>query len=105
MSKELGTYKKMSQEIFQSVGKAIGVHVILLVVEHALWKTKHKYEEAGMITFSEDGISMDKLEELDEERAKLVAYEFTMSIVNTLGRLVGKQLANQLTKQLKLGEE
>lgn len=104
MNKELGTYKTMAGETFHSVGKAIGIHVMLLVIEHALYKTKHKYEEAELISFSEEGIDMDRLDGLEIDRARLVAHEFTMSIVTTLGRLVGKQMAKQLTDQLK-GEE
>lgn len=98
----LATYKNMIKDTFDSVGQAIGIHVMLLVVERALWSTKHKYEEADLIEFSEEGISLERLSQLDPEQAEQIAHEFTMSIVSTLGRLVGKQLARQLTEQLDL---
>ena len=102
----LDTYKSMVKDTFQSVSQAIGIHVMLLVVERALWTTKHKYQEASLITFSEEGICLDNLDTLDPKQAQVIAHEFTMSIVATLGRLVGKQLANQLTEQLSMhGEE
>jgi len=91
----------MISETFNSVGQAIGIHVMLLVIEHAQWKTRQKYEAAELIRYSEEGIFLDRLEELDPVKAKLIAHEFVMSIVATLGRLVGKQLALQLTEQLK----
>lgn len=39
-------YKVMVQEIFESVSQVIGIHVMLLVAEHAKWKIRNKYEEA-----------------------------------------------------------
>lgn len=100
---DLTTYKNMVGEMFDSVGKAIGIHVMLLVIEHAHWKIKQKYEEAELIHFSEEGIFLDGLDELEPARAKSVAHEFVMFVVTTLGRLVGKQLARQLTEQLQDG--
>jgi len=96
----MGTYRDMVQEIFESVGQAIGIHVMLLVVEHALWKTKQKYEDAVLISFSEEGISLEKLEDLEPEKAKQILKEFIIAIVSTLSRLVGIQLADKLTEQL-----
>ncbi len=93
----------MVGEMFTSVGQAIGIHVLLLVIEHAHWKIKQKYDEAELIQFSEEGINLDRLDELEPARAKIVAYEFVMLVVATLGRLVGKQLACQLTEQLQNG--
>lgn len=92
----------MVTETFHTVGQAIGIHVMLLVVEHALWKTKHKYQEASLINFSEDGIVLQGLSELEPERARAIAQEFILSIIATLGRLVGQQLAHQLTEQLQV---
>ena len=97
----LGTYKKMLDRMFLFVGKAIGIHVMLLVVEHALWKTRQRYEEAALIHYSEDGVVFERLDQLEPEKAKLVAYDFVMSIFATLSRLVGSQLACQLTEQLQ----
>lgn len=96
----MGTYRDMVKEIFESVGQAIGIHIMLLVVEHALWKTKQKYEEAALISFSEESICLEKLDDLEPEKAKLILKEFIMAIVSTLSRLVGIQLADKLTEQL-----
>jgi hypothetical protein len=106
-SVKLNAYKVMCAEMFKAVGQAIGIHVLLLVIEHSLWQTKQKYEEAALIRFSEEGISMDNLDNIDSEKADLVAHDFIMEIVTTLGRLIGKQLAQQLTAQLQIdrGEE
>lgn len=98
----MDTYKEIIQEAFQSVSQAIGVHALLLVLEHALWKTRQQYEEAALIEFSEAGVSLGGLDELSTEKAKEIAHFFVMSIVSTLGRLVGIQLANQLTEQLRV---
>lgn len=97
----LDNYKHMVKETFASVGQAIGIHVMLLVVERALWTTRHKYEEAAVITCSEEGVTLDGLDELDPERASLIAHFLMMSIISTLGRLVGIQLAKQLTEHLQ----
>jgi hypothetical protein len=102
-SMNLHAYKVMCAEMFMSVGQAIGIHILLLVIEHSIWQTKQKYEEAALIQFSEEGISLDVLDTIDSEKAKLVAHDFMMAIVATLGRLVGKQLAQQLTMQLNGG--
>ena len=93
-------YSDMVNDVFDSVKQAVGVHVMLLVIERALWQTKYKYEEAALITFSEDGIVLDDLASLDPERARLVAYSFITSVISILSNLVGKQLAHQLTNQL-----
>ena len=98
----LNTYKKMIPEVFQSVSQAIGIHVLLIVLEHALWQTKYKYEEADLIKFSEYGISLDGLDNLEPDKAQSVTYEFIMAVINTLERLVGMKLANQLTEQLQV---
>lgn len=96
----MSTYKDISNEIYQNVGQAIGIHVFLLVIERSIWKTKEKYEEADLIQYSESGISLDKLDEIDPERAEQVSREFVLAVIATLGRLVGKQLASQLTEQI-----
>ncbi|MHB1126347.1 MAG: hypothetical protein ACYC2T_05235 [Bacillota bacterium] len=100
MGPSLNNYRNMLNETFDSVSRAIGVHVLLLVTEHALWKTKHKYEEASLIVFSEEGINIENLNELDSEKAQQIARELVMAIISTLGRLVGMQLAHQLTESL-----
>lgn len=99
---DLNTYKKMIPEIFESVSQAIGVHVMLLVLERALWQTKLKYEEADLIQFSEDSISLEGLDDLEQEKAQAITYEFIMAVIATMGRLVGIQLAHQLTSQLQI---
>ncbi len=96
----LATHQQMLDDTFHSVGQAIGIQVMLLVIEHAMWKTKHKYEEAALIRFSEDGIFLTDLCELETEIAERVAHEFITAIVATLGKLVGLQLAEKMTEQL-----
>ncbi|MDR3587596.1 MAG: hypothetical protein P4L59_20130 [Desulfosporosinus sp.] len=93
-------YKKTIDDLFMSVGQVVGIHVFELVLERALWKTKLTYEEADMIQISEDGVSLQELTKIEPDRAVLVAHEFLINIVNTLGHLVGKQVAQQLTKEL-----
>jgi len=63
------------------------------------WKTKHKYEETFLIKFSEKGISFEQLEEIDPVRGAEIAHHFLMEIISSLGRLVGKQLANKLVNR------
>jgi len=98
----MNIYKEILTEAFKSVSQAIGIHEMLLVLEHALWKTKQQYEEAALIEFSEEGIFLGGLDQLHPEKAKEIALFFITSIVATLGRLVGIQLVNQLTGQLKV---
>ena len=97
----MNNFTELTTEMLSSVEKAIGIHVTVIIAEHALWRIKEKYEEASLITISEDGIVIDKLNTLDPERAKLIIQEFIKSFVTTLSRLVGKQLAQQLTVQLQ----
>jgi len=94
------TYNDMADNMFKTVGQSIGIHVMLLVVEHAIWKIKKRYEKADLIKYSEDGISLEGLNELEPDKAKVLAYEFIMEIIASLGRLVGKQIAHQLVEQL-----
>jgi len=94
-------YTTTVNEVFDSLVQSIGIHVTLLVTERALWLTKHKYEEASLITFSESGINLDQLAALDPERSKLIFLSFITNITATLSHLVGKQLAYQLTEELQ----
>lgn len=99
-------YQRISEELFLSVGQSIGIHVLLLIIEHAVWQTKQKNPDAALITYTETGISFDELAgNLDPVRAGQAAHELTMAIIATLGRLVGIQIANQLTQQLLDKEE
>jgi len=100
-SEKLATYKTMNAEMFDQVEKSLGSHVVLLILEHAQWKTKEKYEKADLIRFSESGISLDGLDNIDPNHAEEIAHEFTMTIIASLGRLVGKELASKLTKYLE----
>ncbi|MCB8818151.1 hypothetical protein [Desulfosporosinus shakirovi] len=93
-------HQKTIDELFISVGQVVGIHVFVIVLERALWKTQLKYEEAAMIKISEDGASLKEMFEIEQDRAILVVHEFLINIVNTLGHLVGKQLAKQLTEEL-----
>lgn len=100
-SAKLNTYKNMLEEMISSVEKAIGSHVVQILVEHAHWQTKQKYEEADLIKYSENGIFFEDLEDIPSEKAELVVHEFIMQIVSSLGRLVGKEMANKLTEYLQ----
>jgi len=99
--RSLNFHQKTIDELFISVGQVVGIHVFVIVLERALWKTQLKYEEATMIKISEDGVSLKELFEIEQDRAILVVHEFLINIVNTLGHLVGKQLAKQLTEELE----
>ena len=87
--------------MFTYIGEALGVHVLILVVEHALWQTKQKYEEADLIKITEDRINMEALDTLDPQIAWLIMKEFNMMIVATLSRLMGEQIAQQLASKLE----
>lgn len=96
----LNLHKKIIDKLYISVGQVVGAHVFTIVLEHALWKTQLKYEEAAMIEISEDGVSVEVLFEIEQDRADLIGNEFVLNIVFTLGNLVGKQLAEKLTQDL-----
>lgn len=93
-------HKKTIDDLFVSLGHVVGIHVFVIVLERALWKTKLKYEEAAMIQISEEGVLLQELIKIEPDRAVLVTHEFLINIVNTLGHLVGKQLAKQLAEEL-----
>ena len=94
-------HKKIIDNLFKSIGQAVGVHVFVVVLERALWKTQLKYEEAAMIKVSEDGVSiLEEMFVIDQDRAVLVAHEFLINIINTMGNLVGKELVKKLTDEL-----
>ena len=93
----LDFHKNTIDDLFVSVGQVVGIHVFVILLERALWKTQLKYEEAALIQISEDGVLLHELMKIEHDRAILVAHEFLINIVNTLGHLVGKQLAKQLT--------
>jgi hypothetical protein len=98
-------YKTIINETFNSVSQSIGIHVLLIVVEHALCSTRYKYEEAGLIEFSEQGINLNGLEQLDDAKIILITQDFVLSMVSSLGRLVGKQIAHQLLQEFKLNSK
>lgn len=103
---DLNTYDAVLKEMFQSVGRSVGVHVLLLIVERALWVVQHEYEEAALITYSEEGVSLNGLASLDQDRADQIAHHLVVNIVDTLGRLVGKQLAERMLEALnRSGQE
>jgi hypothetical protein len=98
--KVLCKYKTILPEIFDSVAMAIGKHVLLVVLERSMWKTKIKYPEAGKVKFSENGIDITALDDVGDVKASLIVNEFILSIIDTLGRLVGLQVAQKLTEKL-----
>lgn len=96
----LDSLKKMVSQTFDRVSQAVGVHVMVLVAEHAQWKIKHSHAQASLIAISEDGISLEQLDELEETKAADIIREFLLEVTSTLGRLVGVQIANQITQEL-----
>lgn len=99
------TTKKKIDNMFRSIERALGIHVTLLLVERAVWKVREKYEDACLIGYSEEGISLEKLEALVKSQTELITLEFVAAFVATLSRLVGIQLATELTKQIDESEE
>lgn len=95
-----GTYKAIMPEIFSSVSTAIETHVMLIVMERSLWKTKIKFPDAERIKYSEEGIFLGELDALEENKAEQIINEFVLSIIETLSRLVGIQVAQRLTEKL-----
>lgn len=93
--------QEIIENMFCSIERALGVHVTLLLVERAIWKVREKYEEANLIEFSEQGINFDQLINVDPAKVNLITQEFITAFVATLSRLVGKQIASELTKQLE----
>jgi hypothetical protein len=100
MSEIYGKCEKMMPGIFGAISSAVGTHVMLLVLERSLWKTKISYPEADRISFSEDGINLDGLTGLDAAKIDQLLNEFVLSIIETLSRLVGIQIAQKLTEGL-----
>ena len=100
-SEKLTAYKDMINEMFGQVEKSLGSHVVYLIVEHAHWKIKERYEEADLIQFSENGVSLDGLDNIEPAQAEQIAHEFIITIIGSLGRLVGKEMAYKLTKYLQ----
>lgn len=94
-------YKSILNEMFFSIVKAVGIHASLLIVEHSLWKITQKYEEASCIIFDEAGIVLEGLSPLDNEKAQLISKELMISMVDTLSRLVGEQIAHQLMQTIE----
>ncbi|HEX7715201.1 MAG TPA: hypothetical protein VF531_14390 [Bacillota bacterium] len=101
-SMRLETCTLMCNEMLTTVGQAIGIHVLLLVIEHSLWLAGQQYKEAALIRFSEQGVFLDRLNDIEPEKAIAVAYEFITAIMATLGKLMGKQLAKQFTEELQI---
>lgn len=99
---DVETYQEMIGSIYRTVGGAIGVHVMMLVVERSIWLIRLSQPAADLITFDEEGISLEALNQAYPEEAAGVASELILALVSTLGRLVGEQIAKQLTDQLQL---
>ncbi len=95
------SYQILTDTMFAHIAEALGVHVMALVVEHALWQTRQKYQEADLIYFAEDRINVEALDSLDPDRAELIFHEFHMMVVATLSRLLGDQIAQRLAGNLE----
>lgn len=101
MEQNLKLYKDTINNIFNSVKESVGTIVLLIILEHAQWKTKLKYQEASLIEYNEEGICIKELEKLHPEKAEIIIHEFISCIIFSLGRLIGLELASKITKDLK----
>lgn len=102
---DLSKNKTMVSRAFARLSEAVGVHVMVLVGEYALWRAKHKFGDAALVTVSEEGFALDGLDSLPMERAQEIMDELLLAIVDTLGRLVGVQMAKELADQLRIRAE
>lgn len=100
-SVDVQSYEETIGTIYRAVGGAIGVHVMMMVVERSIWLMRSSHPEVALVTFDEEGISLRALSEAHPDEAGRVASSLILGIVATLGRLVGKQVAQQLTEQLE----
>lgn len=99
---DVESYQEMIGTIYRTVGGALGIHVMMLVVERSVWLIRSSHPAATLITFDEEGISLEALNQAHPEEAAGVASELVLALLSTLGRLVGEQIAQQLTDQLQL---
>jgi len=98
----MDNFKNLINDMFISTERALGIHITLLIIERTLWKVREKYEEASLISYSDEGIVLDKLNELnDSSKIKLITQDFISNFVDILSCLVGQQLANELTIKLE----
>lgn len=94
-------FEKIFNNIFATLEGMLGIHVTLLLVEENVWKVKEKYEEANLINYSAEGISLEKISRLESPKNILIIQEFILSFQTTLKLLLGQDLAYELTKQLE----
>lgn len=99
-SKSPEKHEEIIQQIINSMIKSLGIHVVTIIFEHALWKTKHKYEEADLISLNDETVHLDLSDKIDPEKAEFVVHEFLLSIIDSLTCLVGKQMAAKLVREL-----
>jgi hypothetical protein len=102
LRQEMVNYQALLSEIFDSVAPSVGIQVLLLILERALWKTKIKYPDADKIKFNELGISTKDLSVLEAEKTANIINEFIFSIIETLNRLVGIQVAQKIARKFVL---
>ncbi len=63
-------------------------------------RRKSAIRRQDRISFSEDGINLDGLTGLDAAKIDQILNDFVLSIIETLSRLVGIQIAQKLTEGL-----
>lgn len=97
------TSNELVKKTMESMTKSLGIHVVIIIIEHALWKTRHKYEEAHLIRLSEENVYFDQLDKVSPEIARSVIQEFLFCIIDSLGNLVGEQMASSLASGLNWG--
>lgn len=103
--KKLNTYKANMPRVFDSVRSVLGINVMLIVLESALYKIRNQYPEASAIHFSENGIVLDEIEKLPTDKAIIIIEGFMQSVIDTMARLMGKKKVEAAAFQLKLDDQ
>ena len=100
MSEIIDLYNDLAAQIWNKMVTLVGMHAVLVLAQRALWLTKQKYDDAGAIKISEDGIFFDELEEMEAQQLKAIMEEFFGSLAGTLTRLIGKDIAKKITREI-----
>ncbi len=94
-------YEDLAKKVWDRMVGMVGIHAVTILVQRAVWITGDKYEEASNIKFDENGITFGNISEgYDEAELKLLLEEFFGTLVMILARLVGKEMAIKIVKDL-----
>ena len=100
---QVALYRSRLEGTLKGLSEALGVHVSMVIVEHALWNTRQRYEEAALVDVNDVRADLAPLEAIEPSRALAVMRELERHIVAILGRLVGKRMAEQVVGQIRNG--